>query len=208
VDDGASGTMRLLQRLTVDLLSPPRITALWSELRYAPWRDLTDVRKVRLLRTVKPYTMLSYARLSKLADLALAVERSGLPGSFVECGVCSGSAAVLAHAARNSSRPIWLFDSWEGMPEPLPADVSLTGEPGAKGISKGSLETVHELLFERLRLRRESIRAIKGWFHDTIPSFTIPFPRGRRLLDRSRCCTWIATGMPPSGFVWNSSTIR
>lgn len=147
-----------------------RLRALWSAVRHAPVRDALDIPKLRLMRAVKPYTMLSYARLSKLADIATELERLPVAGSFVECGVWNGgSAAVMAHAAQGPHRPVWLFDSWEGLPDAEALDVSFTGEPGEMGMARGSVEAVHEVLFERLRLPRDAIRFVHGWFQETLP---------------------------------------
>ncbi len=115
--------------------------------------------------------MMGYERLYRLYDLAVALERDALPGSFVECGVRNGgSSAVIAAAARsNLGRDVWLFDSWEGLPEPSEFDVSfLTGKRGEKGSLQSSMELVRELLFSKLRLDPDRIHLVKGWFAETI----------------------------------------
>jgi hypothetical protein len=82
-------------------------------------------RRVGTVWTALPYSMMGFKKLSRLYDLAAEVEREGLTGSFVECGVRSGgSSAVFASAARESRhRNMWLFDSWEGLQEPFELDV-------------------------------------------------------------------------------------
>ena len=97
-----------------------------------------------------------------------------IAGSIVECGVCNGgSAAVMALAARDcgDGREIWLFDSWEGLPEPGPLDVSSRGTRRERGWNLGSERTVEALLFEKLRLPRENIHLVKGWFEETLPRY-------------------------------------
>ncbi len=112
--------------------------------------DLFQLKKIILILKVKPYTLLSYRRLSNLYEQALNLEKNGIEGSFVECGVWNGgSAGIIARVARN--RDIWLFDSWEGMPEPKDVDVKFKGVKGKKGgrVSKiqmpvcGSLFNIH-----------------------------------------------------------------
>src|SRR3990172_4855110 len=80
-------------------------------------------------RIVRPYTMLSYERMITLYQQVVHCEKAGLPGGFVECGTWKGGAvgimalANLRHGDRR--RPIHLFDSFEGIPEP---DEDVDGE--------------------------------------------------------------------------------
>src|SRR5438552_18758980 len=79
----------------------------------------------RLIRTVLPYTMVKYPRLKNLYRLSVAVNRAGVPGDVVECGVCNGgTAAILASVALRSALPrrLWLFDSFQGLPAPTEQD--------------------------------------------------------------------------------------
>jgi hypothetical protein len=137
-----------------------------------PKKEIVRLRKIKLILTVKRYTLLSYARLSALYEIGSWLERRRMRGSFVECGVCNGgSAAVLASVARrNRERHIWLFDSWEGMPEPTAEDVACTGKRGTKGMARGSERTARELLFGRLGLDRTTVQLVQGWFDKTIPN--------------------------------------
>jgi hypothetical protein len=104
------------------------------------WSLVRDIAKTKLILTVKPYTMLAYPRLSTLYKLASRFERGGVSGSFIECGVCNGgSAAVIAAAARdNDNRHIWLFDSWEGLPEPGERDIAYNLDKAFKGGNPGT----------------------------------------------------------------------
>lgn len=78
-----------------------------------------------------------------------------------------GSAGLIASIGRD--RQIWLFDSWEGLPEPTKYDVKLSGLKGKKGRDRGSEEKVRELLFDKMGLEKDRVHLIKGWFKDTIP---------------------------------------
>ena len=102
------------------------------------WKN--KLKKLRLMWVVKPYTMMEYPRLSKLYELAEETERNGIEGSIVECGVWhGGSAGMLAAISRShkSERAIWLFDSFEGLPEPGAIDVNIHGKKGKKGAARG-----------------------------------------------------------------------
>jgi O-methyltransferase len=137
--------------------------------RIAP-RDLVRPRKLALLLGVRDHTMLSYPRLASLYGLAEEIERCGIPGAYVECGVArGGSAGVVGTALARPGRELWLFDSWEGLPEPTEADVSYLDQPGEEGMAKTSQGDAEELLFERLCLDRNRVHLVEGWFQDTIP---------------------------------------
>ena len=58
----------------------------------------------------------------------------GISGDLVECGVRRGGHMLLSKAyisrAELTPRKYWLFDTFSGMPEPLPVDVRIgSGEP-------------------------------------------------------------------------------
>jgi hypothetical protein len=130
-----------------------------------------DIRKTRLMLTIRPYTMMDYPPLSTLYESACRFERAKMSGSFVECGVRNGdSAAVIASAAKkNINRHVWLFDSWEGFPEPDERDTTQDMKRAKKGGCLGFEETVRELLFNRLQLDSTRVHLVKGWFTDTLP---------------------------------------
>jgi hypothetical protein len=148
-------------------------------LRKVAAREPFNFEKQRLYWRVLPYTMCSYERLDNAYELALAAERSGIRGAFVECGVYKGGcAAVLAYVARHSSRRTWLFDSFEGLPEPTERDGAEAAEFARRRASGrlasirrcvGRLDHVNEILFETLGLDREKVVIRQGWFQETIP---------------------------------------
>ncbi|GAK57008.1 macrocin-O-methyltransferase domain protein [Candidatus Vecturithrix granuli] len=153
----------------------PALTQIYYILELLPSippRDFMRFAKLRLIFTVKPYSGLSYARLAQIYNLAQQIEATNFSGAFVECGVWNGgSAAIMAELAKhNRERHVWLFDSWEGLPQPTHVDISRDGEPGEKGTSFGYQEKVEEILFHKLVLDPVRQHLVKGWFQDTIPS--------------------------------------
>lgn len=148
-----------------------RLTQEGRFFRTVPPSALATPRKLLLLVRIRRHSMLDYARLSSLHDLACRIRARGIEGTFVECGSCNGgSGAVLATIAANDPvRMLWLFDSWQGLPEPGSDDVSIDGRPGYRGMAVGrGQETAEALLFDRLRLDRNRVRLVAGWFDETI----------------------------------------
>jgi len=124
-------------------------------------------RLVRLFRTVRPYTMVELPRLAALVELCREIDRDGIEGAIVECGTCNGgTAGVLAAASSASARPLWLFDSFEGLPEPGEEDGPRSG--GWKGRCLGREERVRELL-GKLGEDGPRVHIVKGWFQETFP---------------------------------------
>jgi len=70
-----------------------------------------------------------------------------------EFGVFTG--ATINHLAKLTSKTVFGFDSFEGLPE----------DWRAVGIKKGHFAV------KRLPAVRENVTLVKGWFHKTIPSF-------------------------------------
>ena len=85
-----------------------------------------------LYARVRPFTMTSPERLYALYQSVQQVVRHNIPGDFVECGVWKGGScmmmALLLEKLGDTSRRIWLYDTFEGMSEPTEADRQLTGE--------------------------------------------------------------------------------
>jgi len=152
------------------------ITNIWSWFiffRDIPSREFLKTKKIKLIFIVKPYTMLSYSRLSKLYEIASCIEINKIKGNFVECGVWNGgSAGIIATIAKNNkSRHVWLFDSYEGQPVPSEYDISYSGSPAWKGMDLGYKEKVEELFFQKLKLDNTKIHLIKGWFTKSVPLY-------------------------------------
>jgi hypothetical protein len=76
--------------------------------------------------------MTSPERLHALCSAVRYIEQAGIEGAVVECGVWrGGSMMAVARTLTNlgsTHRDLYLFDTFEGMPEPGPHDVALTGE--------------------------------------------------------------------------------
>ena len=142
--------------------------------------DMEDAAR-EAVTVVAKHTQLSYERLVTLYEQVAYVERRGLPGALVECGVWRGGAAgmmALANLAHGRSRrDLHLFDSFEGMPEPR-ADVDgaaafelmEAGRAQAKGVNVASPEEALDLLVGRAGYPASSVFIHKGWFEDTLPA--------------------------------------
>jgi O-methyltransferase len=155
--------------------------ALFSFYQSYLLRDFHKTEMKRLLRIVRPYTMVSYRRLRNVYELAETTERDSIQGAFVECGVWRGGCAgVMAYVSKKygSKRAIHLFDSFEGLPDPTEDDGEMAlsymdmvrkGKYSSKYKCDVPLETVQELFFDKLKIPERVVYFHKGWFKNTIP---------------------------------------
>ncbi len=127
-----------------------------------------------LHHTVRPYTMLSYARLRRLYQAIEHVVKRGIQGDIVECGTArGGSAALMGLALKRlgADRPLWVFDTFEGLPPPTDADPDKEIGRLYTGSCRGELKEVQDL-FKSFDIFHHA-RFIKGLFQNTVPGSDI-----------------------------------
>ena len=95
----------------------------WSVM--PPEQYLSDLpgHFLELWNRCRPYTLISPERGWALAEAVAYISARGIPGDIVECGVWKGGACLLAAETlrdreKSGDRRIWLYDTFEGMPEP------------------------------------------------------------------------------------------
>jgi O-methyltransferase len=65
-------------------------------------------------------------------------------------------------------RSVWLFDSWEGCPEPTEHDVDWLGVVGKQGDFTASEHETRILLYDTLGLSPDRVKMVRGWFSETL----------------------------------------
>jgi hypothetical protein len=122
------------------------------------------------------HTMIGLFRLANIERCAEAVFADGVPGDFLEAGVCKGGAAIfmralqVAHAA--PERRTWVADSFAGVPPseaPEDAAYGLHLEEGRQPWLACSEGAVREH-FRRYDLLDANVRFLPGRLADTLPS--------------------------------------
>jgi len=154
-----------------------------SSVRPAEWPQDFDEAAIQLYRAVGPYTMTTRERVVTLGRAVDYIVSSGIPGDVVECGVAAGGSSMaiaLSLLARGDvSREIWLYDTYEGMPEPGPHDVGRHGTSAIhkyKRKMKSGVSTWHNISVETVRENMartgypaEKLKFIKGKVEETLP---------------------------------------
>jgi O-methyltransferase len=79
------------------------------------------------IRRVRRYTMTTPRRIAALCDSVEHVSRTNVPGAIVECGVWKGgsmmAAALTLLRLQDTTRDLYLFDTFAGMPPPTEEDA-------------------------------------------------------------------------------------
>jgi O-methyltransferase len=91
-----------------------------------------DAFENQLVSEVQPFTMTNAERIVMLSRGVRHVINVGVPGAIVECGVWrGGSMMVVAKTLQRAGardRRLYLFDTFEGMPEPSVHDRTVFGD--------------------------------------------------------------------------------
>ncbi|WP_339929942.1 TylF/MycF/NovP-related O-methyltransferase [uncultured Brevundimonas sp.] len=136
--------------------------------------------RVKRVHAVMPYSLVGAGGLDATDRAAQSVNLAGVQGDFAELGVARGGCASLlgmsAFAVGAPNRKLWLFDSYEGLPEPGERDFVAAGDTGdhvrplPKGSCFGALEEVRWLTLEKFKLPEDRIEFVQGWFENTVPA--------------------------------------
>lgn len=124
---------KLFQRLGYDIVAKNGATASDG---FPP--DLTPEEK-EIVRLVTPFTMTSVERVVSLVHAARYVVENSIAGDIVECGVWRGGSAMAVAEVMSrlgdTSRKLYLYDTFEGMSEPTDKDKQFDGAAAAQLLS-------------------------------------------------------------------------
>jgi hypothetical protein len=142
-----------------------------------------DPATAQICRQVKPYTLTPPPRVMALCEAIRHLERAGIEGPIVECGVWRGGsmmAALLTLIELGSTdRDLYLFDTFTEMPLPDERDTHMSGKPGPEffaDVVAGDevydllpLDRVRELL-EGTGYPADRLHFVPGLVEETIPA--------------------------------------
>lgn len=124
------------------------------------------------------YTMIGTKRMDNIRYCVEQVIQNNIEGDLIETGVWRGGAVIfmraLLHAFGDTTRKIWVADSFQGLPKPDPDKY-----PDDKGDDLYTVEQLRISLedvkanFRQFNLLDEQVEFLKGWFKDTLPSAPI-----------------------------------
>ena len=140
-----------------------------------------DPDTAAIIRRVQAYTLTPPARLMALCEAVRHLERAGIDGAIVECGVWRGgsmaAAALTLLGLGSGEREIWLYDTFTEMPPPGPADRHVSGADLREmydRLGKDPVYTIHgedriRQLLESTGYPPDRLRFVAGLVEETIP---------------------------------------
>ncbi len=161
-----------LRRLGFDLIRFPVTEA-------ATFPDFFEQEK-EIINAVRPWTMTGPERIYALMQAARYVSNHNIPGAIVECGVWrGGSMATVARTLLQKgdvSRDLYLFDTFEGLPDPKAEDVEYRGVHAAKVIEDNPAARCGDAPLEQVRgvmqatgYPEQKIHLVPGKVEETLP---------------------------------------
>ena len=141
-----------------------------------------DPATAAICERVRPYTLTPPPRVMALCEAVRYLDRAGIEGPIVECGVWRGgsmmAAALTLLELGSTERDLYLFDTFTEMPLPDERDTHLSGKTGPEffaDVVAGDqayellpLTRVRELL-EGTRYPPERLHFVPGLVEETIP---------------------------------------
>lgn len=107
-----------------------------AEKRRATFPPDIDPSTSEIVKAVQPFTLTSPERIHALCEAVRYVVRADIPGAVAECGVWRGGsmlAVILTlQALARTDRPLYLYDTFEGMTRPTDRDVDFVGVSAAE----------------------------------------------------------------------------
>lgn len=151
--------------------------------RYPPPDIGDDI--LAIFDRVDDYTMTPLLRVNALCEAVDVLVENRTPGALVECGVWRGG-SMMAAALRllhhhDTSRDLYLYDTFEGMSAPTSDDVRRNGTTAAadyqaritacghSGWAVATLDDVREAIYST-GYPPERIHLVKGPVEETIPA--------------------------------------
>lgn len=120
-----------------------------------------------LIDSVHGLTKASHARSAAMIEACRNIDRQGIPGDIVECGVWRGGQIILARKVAPSRR-CWLYDTFTGMTAPGRYDAKRAGHVIPEGKSAVSLADVRGFLAEAGVLDDDRLRFVEGDVCETL----------------------------------------
>ncbi|MCK9876713.1 TylF/MycF family methyltransferase [Frankia sp. Ag45/Mut15] len=143
-----------------------------------------DAEALATIRESAPFTLTDQAKVFGLIQGIRYVVRNRIPGDIVECGVWAGGSTMAAARTLlqlgDTSRRLYLFDTFEGMSAPTDLDVAPDGQTAAGLLARSdrdqaasawcvvSLDQVRENV-ARIGYPPERVHFVQGKVEDTVP---------------------------------------
>lgn len=155
--------------------------------QFEQWPPDIEPAFIALYNQVGPHTMVNVERTYALYQAIEYIHSNKIAGDLVECGVWKGGSMMLAALTLkkigDTSRHIYLYDAFKGLPPPTEKDIFVrSGQPIMDVWEKTKMEGVNlwcyatkeecERNMRAIGYPMEKIHIVDGWVEDTIPQNT------------------------------------
>lgn len=121
------------------------------------------------IRRIKGYTMQTIAGVYQMRDHIKEITINNINGAIVETGCWKGG---LGAYMALFGREVWLFDSFEGLPELIEKDIEIADSRGLPlYVKTGYIAVFEKTAHDIARKLGVKPHIIKGWFRDTLPMY-------------------------------------
>lgn len=163
--------------LYIDLIKKTLANTIYEDPSFTAPYD-RGVRNIGYDHPKTAHTMIGLKRLNNIHDLLEDILKKNIPGDCIETGVWRGGSAILMRAILkahgDTTRKVWVADSFEGPPPPnpdkYPQDANL--DFSEFFYLAVPLEQVQEN-FRKYGLLDSGVVFLKGFFRDTLPTAPI-----------------------------------
>jgi len=134
----------------------------------------------RVVDEVRPYTMVSDSSLAMTMALVVDTIHNDRTGDIVECGTWRGGSSfamllIQRYLFGRIIKPVWMFDSFEGLPLADDRDGLLAleyqADPSNPFYFDNCTASQADLLqaIQKFGFDQRDVSVVKGWFEDTVP---------------------------------------
>ncbi|MEY2467880.1 MAG: O-methyltransferase [Actinomycetota bacterium] len=142
----------------------------------------TDDHTRKVIKAIENHTLTPHGRVIALVDAVRHIAQRKVPGAVVECGVWRGgsmmAAAMTLIEQGDTSRDLYLFDTFTHMPPAGPEDIKASGRKVSDIEQSGEASPIFDYIpIDEVRAGMlstgypaERIHLVQGMVEDTIPS--------------------------------------
>jgi hypothetical protein len=176
VDEQSCGSRDRNYSLYIELLKKVLVNSIYCDPHTASWGEAIYAEGMRLEGRDCPrdaHTMVGRKRLDNFQYCIETVIKENIPGDILEAGVWRGGCCILARALLkalgDTSRRVYLADSFMGLPKPDSANYPLDSSLDLSIYPElaVSLSEVQNN-FAKYDLLDNQVSFLKGWFKDTL----------------------------------------
>lgn len=146
-----------------------------------------DIKKdkafLEFFHLCEPFTLTQVERQYSVYQSIQYLTQNKIKGSFVECGVFKGGSSMMAALTlikeKDTTRDLYLYDTFQGMTKPAKIDVDIHGEKAIKtwkDLKEGEFSSWTKAPLDEVKANmsltkypKEKIKYIIGKVEDTIP---------------------------------------